>query len=89
MELEQYRAKYKEGEDFYSTIVQFIAKKPYSYLTRKVQFKKLADVIRMSAVEPMALILSNKDESYRVITACGICFLMDQKILHLSFLKYI
>lgn len=74
MELEQYRAKYKEGEDFYSTIVQCIAKKPYSYLTRKVQFKNLADAIRMSTVEPLALILSNENECYRVITACGNMF---------------
>ena len=41
--LEQYRAKYQERKDFYSTIVKCIAKIPYSYLTRKVQFKNLAD----------------------------------------------
>jgi len=68
--LENYRLNYKAGEDFFSTMVGIMRKKPNSYVTRKLRNITLIDLFSSGHVQPMLLLLCNNYRSYRVITAC-------------------
>lgn len=68
LKLEKYLENFSMGEDFMTAILNILFRKPHLYLSRRIKEKNLNVLLNKKSQHPMVLLLTNQNNSFRLIT---------------------